>query len=104
MKNLYAVKERTQTVACSTAAASPSSVLVNPSPPAGAACLLCTQEVDAESGAFEVVVLSEDVSTFLILAPEGEYLGAKVQGFIPREDGGLSALEMHGQVGFLAGV
>lgn len=43
-------------------------------------------------------VLSEDVSTFLILAPEGEYLGAKVQGFIPREDGGLSALEMHGQV------
>ncbi|CAM9112598.1 unnamed protein product, partial [Sphacelaria rigidula] len=56
------------------------------------------KEVDAESGAFEVVVLSEDVSTFLILAPEGEYLGAKVQGFIPREDGGLSALEMHGQL------
>lgn len=46
----------------------------------------------------EVQVLSDDVSTFLILAPEEEYLGAKVQGFIPREDGGLSALEMHGQV------
>lgn len=43
-------------------------------------------------------VLSDDVSTFLVLAPEEEYLGAKVQGFIPREDGGLSALEMHGQV------
>ncbi|CAN0505189.1 unnamed protein product, partial [Laminaria digitata] len=46
----------------------------------------------------EVQVLSDDVSTFLILAPEEEYLGAKVQGFIPREDGGLSALEMHGQL------
>lgn len=47
----------------------------------------------------EVSVLSEDVSTFLMFAPEEEYLGAKVTGFVPREDGGLSALEMHGQVG-----
>lgn len=46
----------------------------------------------------EVSVLSEDVSTFLMFAPEEEYLGAKVTGFVPREDGGLSALEMHGQV------
>ena len=57
------------------------------------------QKIDADGGRYvEVQVLSEDVSTFLILAPEEEYLGAKVQGFIPREDGGLSALEMHGQV------
>lgn len=55
------------------------------------------QEVDADSGAFEVEVMNDDVSTFLILAPAEEYRGAKVQGFIPREDGGLSALEMHGQ-------
>ncbi len=46
----------------------------------------------------EVSVQSEDVSTFLMFAPEEEYLGAKVTGFVPREDGGLSALEMHGQV------
>lgn len=46
----------------------------------------------------EVSVLSEDVSTFLMFTPEEEYLGAKVTGFVPREDGGLSALEMHGQV------
>ena len=57
------------------------------------------QKLDADGGrCVEVQVLSDDVSTFLILAPEEEYLGAKVQGFIPREDGGLSALEMHGQV------
>ena len=43
-------------------------------------------------------MLSEDVSTFLMFAPEEEYLGAKVTGFVPKEDGGLSALEMHGQV------
>lgn len=57
------------------------------------------QKIDADGRqCVEVQVLSDDVSTFLILAPEEEYLGAKVQGFIPREDGGLSALEMHGQV------
>lgn len=60
------------------------------------------QAVDDDSGAFEVEVLRDDVSTFLVLAPEDEYLGAKVQGFIPRDDGGLSALEMHGQVSFVA--
>lgn len=43
-------------------------------------------------------VLSEDVSTLLMFAPEEEYLGAKVTGFVPKEDGGLSALEMNGQV------
>lgn len=52
----------------------------------------------------EVSVLSEDVSTFLMFAPEEEYLGAKVTGFVPREDGTLSALEMHGQVWCTAGV
>ena len=56
------------------------------------------RQVDAVGGAVEVSVLSEDVSTFLMFAPEEEYLGAKVTGFVPREDGGLSALEMHGQV------
>lgn len=55
-------------------------------------------KVDAEGFAVEVQVLSDDVSTFLILSPEEESTGAKVQGFIPRDDGGLSALEMHGQV------
>lgn len=56
------------------------------------------RQVDAVGGAVEVSVASEDVSTFLMFAPEEEYLGAKVTGFVPREDGGLSALEMHGQV------
>lgn len=55
--------------------------------------------MNEERGTFEVEVLQDDVSTFLVLSPEDEYLGAKVQGFIPREDGGPSALEMHGQVG-----
>ncbi|CBJ30579.1 hypothetical protein Esi_0203_0001 [Ectocarpus siliculosus] len=55
-------------------------------------------KVDAEGSSVEVSVLSEDVSTFLMFAPEEEYLGAKVTGFVPREDGGLSALEMHGQL------
>lgn len=50
----------------------------------------------------EVEVLKEDVSTFLILSPEEEYLGARVQGFIPQENGGMSALEMHGQVCYLS--
>lgn len=60
---------------------------------------LMNGKVDAEGrGSVEVEVVSDDVSTFLILSPEGECVGAKVQGFIPREDGGLSALEMHGQV------
>lgn len=57
--------------------------------------------MDAEGGGVDVEVLNDDVSTFLVLSPEEEYLGAKVQGFIPREDGGLSALEMHGQVRFV---
>eukprot|EP00752_Nemacystus_decipiens_P006496 g5849.t1 len=55
-------------------------------------------KVDAVGGAVEVSVESEDVSTFLMFAPEEEYLGAKVTGFVPRDDGGLSALEMHGQL------
>lgn len=55
-------------------------------------------QAGAEGGSVEVSVLSEDVSTFLMFAPEEEYLGAKVTGFVPKVDGGLSALEMNGQV------
>lgn len=35
--------------------------------------------MDAEGLSVEVSVLSEDVSTFLMFAPEEEYLGAKVK-------------------------
>ncbi|CAM9337039.1 unnamed protein product, partial [Choristocarpus tenellus] len=59
---------------------------------------IVVKDLDEDGNAFELEVMHSDVLNFLVLSPEEDYLGARVQGFIPWDNGEPSLLEVQGKL------